>query len=404
MAEIRNEATEMQATENSSRKRLLALGVIAVLLVGAALFWWHGTYYEDTDDAQIDGPLVQISARIKGNVTVVNVTDNQRVEKGQVLVQIDPRDFQSALDQAEANLASAQASYEAALVAVPITDISTNSQLHSADADVKGALSGIAQSEKQLDAAQAQVMAAEASNTKDQLDLQRYTPLVEKDVISKQQYDATVAAAAGSKAQLAEAQANLLAAQQAVRQAKERLTEAQASYNTAQTGPRQVVAQKAKADQAAALVHQAQAAVEQARLNLSYTTITAPESGIVNNKTVEVGQNVSDGQTMMTLIPLETVWVTADFKETQLRHMRAGQPVIVTVDAYGGREYHAVVTQIGGATGSMLSLFPAENATGNYVKVVQRIPVRIDFSNPDENKDHLLRPGMSVTPTVRVKN
>ena len=404
MAEIRNEATEMQATENSSRKRLLALGVIAVLLVGAALFWWHGTYYEDTDDAQIDGPLVQISARIKGNVTVVNVTDNQRVEKGQVLVQIDPRDFQSALDQAEANLASAQASYEAALVAVPITDISTNSQLHSADADVKGALSGIAQSEKQLDAAQAQVMAAEASNTKDQLDLQRYTPLVEKDVISKQQYDATVAAAAGSKAQLAEAQANLLAAQQAVRQAKERLTEAQASYNTAQTGPRQVVAQKAKADQAAALVHQAQAAVEQARLNLSYTTITAPESGIANNKTVEVGQNVSDGQTMMTLIPLETVWVTADFKETQLRHMRAGQPVIVTVDAYGGREYHAVVTQIGGATGSMLSLFPAENATGNYVKVVQRIPVRIDFSNPDENKDHLLRPGMSVTPTVRVKN
>ena len=404
MAEIRNEATEMQATENSSRKRLLALGVIAVLLVGAALFWWHGTYYEDTDDAQIDGPLVQISARIKGNVTVVNVTDNQRVEKGQVLVQIDPRDFQSALDQAEANLASAQASYEAALVAVPITDISTNSQLHSADADVKGALSGIAQSEKQLDAAQAQVMAAEASNTKDQLDLQRYTPLVEKDVISKQQYDATVAAAAGSKAQLAEAQANLLAAQQAVRQAKERLTEAQASYNTAQTGPRQVVAQKAKADQAAALVHQAQAAVEQARLNLSYTTITAPESGIANNKTVEVGQNVSDGQTMMTLIPLETVWVTANFKETQLRHMRAGQPVIVTVDAYGGREYHAVVTQIGGATGSMLSLFPAENATGNYVKVVQRIPVRIDFTNPDENKDHLLRPGMSVTPTVRVKN
>ncbi len=404
MAEIRNEATEMQATENSSRKRLLALSVIALLLVGAALFWWHGTYYEDTDDAQIDGPLVQISARIKGNVTEVNVTDNQRVDKGQVLVQIDPRNFQAALDQAEANLASAQASYEAALVSVPITDINTNSQLHSADADVRGALSGVAQSEKQLDAAQAQVLAAEAENTKDQLDLQRYTPLVEKDVISKQQYDATVAAAASSKAQLAEAQANLMAAQQAVRQAKERLTEAQANYNSAQTGPRQVTVQKAKADQAAAQVHQAQAAVEQARLNLSYTVITAPESGIVNNKTVEVGQNVSDGQTMMTLIPLENVWVTANFKETQLRHMRAGQPVIVSVDAYGGREYHAVVTQIGGATGSMLSLFPAENATGNYVKVVQRIPVRIDFTNPDENKDHLLRPGMSVTPTVRVKN
>jgi membrane fusion protein (multidrug efflux system) len=287
---------------------------------------------------------------------------------------------------------------------MPITNINTNSQLHSADADVKGALSGVAQSEKQLDAAQAEVLAAEAENTKNQLDLQRYTPLVEKDVISKQQYDATVAAAASSKAQLAEAQANLMAAQQAVRQAKERLTEAQATYNAAQTGPRQVVAQKARADQAAAQVHLAQAAVEQARLNLSYTVITAPESGIVNNKTVEVGQNVSSGQTMMTLIPLENVWVTANFKETQLRHMRAGQPVVITVDAFGGRQYHGVVTQIGGATGSMLSLFPAENATGNYVKVVQRIPVRIDFNNPDENKDHLLRPGMSVTPTVRVKN
>ncbi len=404
MAEVRNETAETQATENSSRKRLLAFSVITVLLVGAALFWWHSTYYEDTDDASIDGPLVQISARIKGNVTEVNVTDNQRVDKGQVLVQIDPRNFQAALDQAEANLASAQASYEAALVSVPITDINTNSQLHSADADVRGALSSVAQSEKQLDAAQAQVLAAEAENTKDQLDLQRYTPLVEKDVISKQQYDATVAAAASSKAQLAEAQANLMAAQQAVRQAKERLTEAQANYNAAQTGPRQVTVQKAKADQAAAQVHQAQAAVEQARLNLSYTVITAPESGIVNNKTVEVGQNVSDGQTMMTLIPLENVWVTANFKETQLRHMRAGQPVVISVDAFGGRQYHGVITQIGGATGSMLSLFPPENATGNYVKVVQRIPVRIDFSNPDENKDHLLRPGMSVTPTVRVKN
>ncbi len=404
MAEVRNGTTETQATENSSRKRLLAFSVITVLLVGAALFWWHSTYYEDTDDASIDGPLVQISARIKGNVTEVNVTDNQRVDKGQVLVQIDPRNFQAALDQAEANLASAQASYEAALVSVPITDINTNSQLHSADADVRGALSGVAQSEKQLDAAQAQVLAAEAENTKDQLDLQRYTPLVEKDVISKQQYDATVAAAASSKAQLAEAQANLMAAQQAVRQAKERLTEAQANYNSAQTGPRQVTVQKAKADEAAAQVHQAQAAVEQARLNLSYTVITAPESGIVNNKTVEVGQNVSDGQTMMTLIPLDNVWVTANFKETQLRHMRAGQPVVISVDAFGGRQYHGVVTQIGGATGSMLSLFPPENATGNYVKVVQRIPVRIDFSNPDENKDHLLRPGMSVTPTVRVKN
>ncbi len=404
MAELEAEEKELQPDAPPFRKRLLLFGIIALLVIGAALFWWHSTYYEDTDDAQIDGPLVQISARIQGQVVQLNVEDNQRVDKGQVLAQIDPRDFQAALDQAEASLTSAQANYEAALVNVPIMDIHTSSQLRSADADVKGSLSGITQSEKQLDAAQAQVMVAEANNTKAQLDLQRYTSLVQRDVISKQQYDTTVAAAAAGKAQLAEAQANLMAAQQAVRQANERLAEAQANYSSAQTGPKQVAAQKAKADQAAAQVQQAQAAVEQARLNLSYTTIIAPESGIVNNKTVEVGQNVSSGQTLMTLIPLENVWVAANFKETQLTNMRAGQPVIITVDAYGGREYHGKVTQIGGATGSMLSLFPPENATGNYVKVVQRVPVRIDFTNPDENKDHLLRPGMSVTPTVQVKN
>jgi len=404
VAELKTEETELQPAAPPFRKRFIAFGVVTLLVLGAALFWWHSTYYEDTDDAQIDGPLVQISARIKGQVVQLNVEDNQRVEKDQVLVQIDPRDFQAKLDQAEASLTSAQASYEAALVNVPITDINASSQLRSAGADVQGSLSGIAQSEKQLDAAQAEVMVAEANNTKAQLDLQRYTPLVQRDVISKLQFDSTVAAAAGSKAQLEAAQANLMAAKQAVRQANERLAEAQASYSNAQTGPKQVAAQKAKADQAAAQVQQAQAAVEQARLNLSYTTITAPEAGIVNNKTVEVGQNVSDGQTLMTLIPLEDVWVTANFKETQLTHMRAGQPVMISVDAYGGREYHGKITQIGGATGSMLSLFPPENATGNYVKVVQRIPVRIDFTHPDENKDHLLRPGMSVTPTVQVEN
>ncbi|MGC9291485.1 MAG: HlyD family secretion protein [Acidobacteriaceae bacterium] len=404
MAEVKIEETELQPAESSSRKRFFILGAVALLLVGTALFWWHSTYYEDTDDAQIDGRLVQVSARIKGYIIKLNVEDNQRVEKGQVLVQIDPRNFQTALDKAEAALTSAQANYEAMLVNVPITDVNTSSQLRSAGSDVKGALDSIAQAEKQLDAAQAQVLVAEANNTKAQLDLERYTPLVKRDVISKQQYDAAVAAAAGSKAQLQEAQANLSAAQQGVHISKERLAQAQAGYSAALTGPKQVAAQKARADQAAAQVQEAQAAVEQARLDLSYTVITAPESGIVNNKTVEVGQNVSDGQTLMTLVPLEDVWVTANFKETQLTHMRAGQPVVITVDAYGNREYHGKITQIGGATGSMLGLFPPENATGNYVKVVQRIPVRIDFTNPDENKDHLLRPGMSVIPTVRVKD
>jgi membrane fusion protein (multidrug efflux system) len=276
--------------------------------------------------------------------------------------------------------------------------------LSGAGADVRAALSTIAQSEKQLDAAQAQVLAAEAQNTKAQLDLQRYTPLVKRDVVSKQQFDAVVATASSMAAQLAQAKANLLGAQDQVRVANDKLATAKANYNSAGTGPQQIAAQRAKADAAAAQVQQAEASLEVDRLNLSYTKIVAPDADIVNQKTAQIGQNVSAGQTVMTLIPLTGLWVTANFKETQLDKMRAGQEVTIKVDAYGGRVYHAKVTQIGGATGSMLSLFPPENATGNYVKVVQRIPVRLDFTNPNENSDHLLRPGMSVTPKVRVKD
>ena len=398
------EETELHPHRAPSRKRFIIIGGVLLVVIIALLYWWHSTYYQDTDDAQIDGNLVQISARIKGNIIKVGVEDNQEVQKGLVLVEIDPRDAQAALDQGEANLATAKANYEAALANVPITVRSTGATLSGTAADVRGALSSIAQSEKQLDASQAEVLSAEAQNTKAQLDLQRYTPLVKRDVISKQQYDSVVATAASNAAQLAQAQANLLGAQDQVRVANDRLATAKANYNSAGTGPKQIAAQRAKADAAAAEVQQAEASLEADRLNLSYTKIVAPESGIVNQKTAQVGQNVSAGQTVMTLIPVTGLWITANFKETQLTHMRAGQPATVTVDAYSGRKYHAKVTQIGGATGSMLSLFPPENATGNYVKVVQRIPVRLDFTNAKEDSDQLLRPGMSCEPKVRVKD
>lgn len=398
------EETELHHPKQPSHKRFFIIGGIVLAVIIAGLYWWHSTYYENTDDAQIDGNLVQISTRINGNITKVNVEDNQQVQAGQVLVEIDPRDAQAALDRGEANLATARANYEAALTGVPITTTSTGATLSSAGADVRAALSTVSQAEKQLDAAQAQVLSAEADNTKAQLDLQRYTPLVKRDVVSRQQFDAVVAIAASKKAALSAAQANLAGAHDQVRVANDRLAAAKANYNSAQTGPKQIAAQRAKADAAAAEVQQALAALEVDRLNLSYTKVTAPDTGIVNKKTVQVGQNVSAGQTLMTLVPLNNVWITANFKETQLDHMRAGQLATVSVDAYGGRKYHAKVTQIGGATGSMLSLFPPENATGNYVKVVQRIPVRLDFTDPKENSDHLLRPGMSVTPDVRVKN
>ena len=386
-----------------SRRRFIVIGVIALLVVGALLFWWHSTYYEDTDDAQVNGHLIQISSRIAGQIIKVNVEENQEVKKGDVLVEIDPKDFQVAVAQAEANVQSAEATYEAARVNVPVITVNTGSTLSSAGADVHGSTAQIAQSEQQLDAAKARVVQAQANATKSDADLERYRPLVEKDVISKQQFDAAVAAADANKAALVEAKANVVAAEDAVRVAKDRLAQSEAQLKTAQTAPQQVAIQKAKADQAAAAVAQAQAELDQAKLNLSYTKIIAPENGIVTRKSVEINQNVSVGQNMMTLVSLDDVWITANFKETQLEHMRAGQPVVIEVDAYGGRKYDGKITQIGGATGSVLSLFPPENATGNYVKVVQRVPVRIDLTNPQQNSDHLLRPGLSVEPKVTVK-
>ncbi len=386
-----------------SRRRFIVIGVIALLVVGALLFWWHSTYYEDTDDAQVNGHLIQISSRIAGQIIKVNVEENEEVKKGDVLVEIDPKDFQVAVAQAEANVQSAEATYEAARVNVPVITVNTGSTLSSAGADVHGSTAQIAQSEQQLDAAKARVVQAQANATKSDADLERYRPLVEKDVISKQQFDAAVAAADANKAALVEAKANVVAAEDAVRVAKDRLAQSEAQLKTAQTAPQQVAIQKAKADQAAAAVAQAQAELDQAKLNLSYTKIIAPENGIVTRKSVEINQNVSVGQNMMTLVSLDDVWITANFKETQLEHMRAGQPVVIEVDAYGGRKYDGKITQIGGATGSVLSLFPPENATGNYVKVVQRVPVRIDLTNPQQNSDHLLRPGLSVEPKVTVK-
>lgn len=386
-----------------SRRRYIVIGVVAVAIVIALLFWWHSTFYESTDDAQINGHIIQISSRISGHVIKVNVDENQSVDAGAVLVELDPKDFQTAVQQDEANLASAQAAYEAARVNVPVIHINTGSTLTSASASLSSAQATVNQSEQQLAAAKAAVAQAQANSTKSQLDLERFTPLVEKDVISRQQYDAAVATAAANKAALAQAEADLKGAQAGVRIAHDRVNEARANLSTAHTGPQQVAIQKAKADEAAALVQQAQAKLDQARLNLSYTKIIAPESGIVTRKSIEVGQNVSAGQNMMTLVSLDHIWVTANFKETQLHHMRAGQPVTISVDAYGGKTYDGRVTQIGGATGSILSLFPPENATGNYVKVVQRVPVRIDFTDPRQIAHHLLRPGMSVEPKVRVK-
>ena len=397
------EPQETEASRPPRRRRGILVVAIAAAVLIALGIWWHSTYYEDTDDAQVNGHLTQVSSRIAGHITRVYVDENQEVHRGDPIVDLDPRDFQVAVENAQAELASAKAAAAAARVNVPIISVNTGSNLSSAQADLASARAGVSQAEQQLASAHAGVAQADANNDKAQSDLARYTPLVQKDVISKQQYDAAVASARASQAALADSQASEKAAEDGIRVAHERVNQAQAQQKYAQTGPQQVQLQSARAKQAEAQVQQAQAQLDQAMLNLSYTKIVAPEDGIITRKSVEVGQNVSVGQNLLTLVSLQDIWVTANFKETQLRSMREGQRVQVHADATGN-DYSAKVTQIGGATGSVLSLFPPENATGNYVKVVQRVPIRLDFTNlAKEDPHHQLRPGLSVEPKVWVK-
>ena len=381
--------TEMESAQPRSRRRGIIVVVVVILALVAAGIWWRSTFSESTDDAQVNGHLIQVSSRVAGQVAKVYVDENQVVKAGDVIAELDPNDYKVAVENAEAALASAEANAAAANVNVPITTVNTGSNLNAADANVSGSHAAVEQAEQQLEA-------AKANNTKAQADLERYKPLVAKDVISKQQFDAAVAAADAARH-------SEQAARDGVKVARERETQADAGLKFAQTAPQQVAAQSARARQAQAQVAQAQAQLDMARLNLSYTKIVAPTAGIITRKSVEINQNVAPGQNLMMLISLEGLWVTANFKETQLRHMFAGQAVGIEVDSTG-KTYHGKVTQIGGATGSVLSLFPPENATGNYVKVVQRVPVRIDFTNlAGEDSKHELRPGLSVEPKVMVK-
>ena len=381
--------TEMESAQPRSRRRGIIVVVVVILALVATGIWWRSTFSESTDDAQVNGHLIQVSSRVAGQVAKVYVDENQVVKAGDVIAELDPSDYKVAVENAEAALASAEANAAAANVNVPITTVNTGSNLNAADANVSGSHAAVEQAEQQLEA-------AKANNTKAQADLERYKPLVAKDVISKQQFDAAVAAADAARH-------SEQAARDGVKVARERETQADAGLKFAQTAPQQVAAQSARARQAQAQVAQAQAQLDMARLNLSYTKIVAPTAGIITRKSVEINQNVAPGQNLMMLISLEGLWVTANFKETQLRHMYAGQAVGIEVDSTG-KTYHGKVTQIGGATGSVLSLFPPENATGNYVKVVQRVPVRIDFTNlAGEDSKHELRPGLSVEPKVMVK-
>src|SRR6516225_9208801 len=393
-------ATESKYSPGARRKRrrnLVILVSAVVLIVASLLLWRYFSTYESTDDAQVDVHLYPVSARISGYVVTVNVNDNQLVGKGDVLVEIDPRDYQVAVDKAQADLANAEATARSLNITVPITTVNTTSQLQFTASGVEDAHAAVTAAEKQLAAAHQQVEAAEANDVKAQDDLRRYKLLVERREVSQQIYDQALATAKSSTANVAAAQASESAAQQFVQQARSRLTQAAANQEYAQTGPQQVASTRARALSAVADVQQKRAALEQAELNLGYTKIIAPVSGEVT-KTVVVGLNVQPGQQMLTVVPLQDVWITANFKETQMKHMRRGQRVLIHVDS-SDRDYKGQVDSIAGATGPLFSVLPPENATGNYVKIVQRIPVKIVLDT-GENPDLQLRPGMSVEPTV----
>jgi membrane fusion protein (multidrug efflux system) len=382
------------------RARIFLIVAIVILLVGGFFAWRYFSSYESTDDAQVDGHLMAISARISGYISKVNVDDNQLVPKGYVIAEIDPRDYQVAVDQARADVATAVATAHSLGIDVPVTSISTTNQVSTTEADVQNADAGIGVALQQADAAQAQLLQAQANNVKAQNDLGRYKQLVEKQEISEQLYDQAVAAAAAENAAVSSAKASVAASSQQVAQARARLAQAQAAWRSSQTGPQQVASIRARALSAAATVKAKEAALEAAELNLQYTKVLAPADGVVT-KNLEVGMNVQPGQQLASVIPLNDVWITANFKETQLKYMKPGQRVDVKADE-SGRTFKGRVDSIAGSSGARLSLLPPENATGNYVKVVQRVPVKIVL-DPGENKDDSLRLGMSVEPKVFIK-
>ncbi|HEY5255712.1 MAG TPA: HlyD family secretion protein [Acidobacteriaceae bacterium] len=403
-ASVDNSATIVPPTSPYPRrrphKRWLILAAVIVVAVAGAFLWHYLSGFESTDDAQVDVHLYPVSARISGYIQQVNVGDNQWVNKGFTLVEIDPSDYKVAFAKAEAALDSSEAAAKSLNIDVPISTVDTSSQLEFTSSDINNAKAAIQAAEKQAVAARARVLEAQAENVKAQDDVTRYRLLLTKAEVPKQIYDHAYASAATDVAAIAAAEADEAAAQQAVEEAQSRLTEAEARHQDAEAGPQRVAATRAKALSALADVQQKRAALEQAQLNLGYTKIFSPVSGEITKKVV-VGLNVDPGEQLLTVVPLDRVWITANFKETQLKHMRVGQRARIKLDS-NGRTYNGHVDSIAGGTGPIFSLLPPENATGNYVKIVQRVPVKIVLE-PGENRDHQLRPGMNVEAKVYLR-
>src|SRR5882672_11351124 len=405
--ELRLDEAAAEPQTNTKLRNRLIFGGAAVLVIVAGLFIYYFNR-ESTDDAQVDGHITAVSAKVYGRVAEVLVNDNQPVKAGQALVRLDARDYQAALDQTKAQLALAESEAQSAGVDIPKTRENVASGTSSADAQLLGAQADAMRAEvtfeqaktSDLAWAQANIDKSRANAQLAQADLARFRPLMEKGEISKQQFDAAQAKADEEKFAQAKRSVEITNAQ--LEAAKARVQQAHAGVASSKADTKQVAMKQADAAAKIAKVQQARAAVEAAQLNVEYATITAPVDGVVTHKQVEIGQVVQQGQGLLVVVPLQNVWVTANFKETQLKKMKAGQKAEVKVDTYG-KTFSGHVDSIAGATGAVLSLLPPENATGNYVKVVQRIPVKIVL-DPIQQDGAVLRPGMNVEATVVTKN
>ena len=394
--------SEKEPEKKSYTRWIVILAILLIASAGAG--WWVlSQRYESTDDAQIEGHLNAISPRISGTVTYIDprVEDNQFVEAGTLLVELDPRDFEADLEHAKANLNTRNAEAQSAQVLIPIVDASAFGQLHAAEAAREQAIASVDSVQSDLAAAQHRLQQDEAIFARAERDRVRYKSLVEKREISRSDYDARETEATAAAQAVEADRAAVASRQQRIAEARALVVQRQAQIDAARTAPQQVADARAKSRSASGQMDQARAGLHTAQLNLSYTKIYAPVSGVIGRKTVELGHRVQPGQSLLVIVPLDDIWITANFKETQLKRMRPGQRVTVHVDTFD-RDFNGTVENLPGAAGPLFSLFPPENSSGNYVKVVQRFPVRIRFDK-DQDPQHLLRPGMSVEPSVTVR-
>ena len=398
------ENKEKSSPDPVKKRRNLILGIVVgiVLLVGAGLWWLHSRTYETTDDAQVDGHLHPLSSRVDGTILAVGAEDNQKVNAGDLLVQLDPKDYQVALDQAQASFEGANAQTATQRPNVPITQSSNTNSFETANASVANAEATVLAAQQDEKSTAAQLRQSQANNEKAQTDLQRYSRLLQKQEVAQSDYDQYLTTARAQAASVDQQEAALRSSTQKVAEAEAQLEQQQSRLRQAvRDAPRQLQIRRATVESQQASANSAKAQAETARLRLSYTRIYAPVSGIVTQRSAEVGEQITTGQQLLVIVQVDDLWVTANFRETQLKKIRPGQKVRIEVDSLG-RDFDGYVEAMPAASGDRTSVLPPENATGNFVKIVQRLPVRIRFAANQAGLD-LLRPGMSVEPKVDLR-